>query len=154
MKSKTTFRILKSAVVLFFASIALLSVLAPVIQSLFGFPSGEGIYRLFSAICHQYPTRSLWIWDRPFALCSRCFSGYIGISLAAIVLSSTKAYYKRLVIGIALLMPGIMDATIQLVSEYESLNFTRSITGLLGGIGVFTMFYPLKLTKQKGRVKI
>ena len=129
---------------LFFFSLSLLAISAPVIQTVIGYPNGEGIYSLLSPICHQYPTRSFWILDRPFALCSRCFSGYLGLSIGFLLISYKATYYKRFLWGVTYLIPGVLDGLLQLWTSYESTNIMRFFTGLSGGVGIFFIIYPFK----------
>lgn len=133
---------MRGVVAVFFGGISIMALAAPALQSVFGYPHGEKIYSLFSPICHQYPTRSLWILDRPFALCSRCFSGYLGVAIGAISALMSMRYSKRIIVGILLLLPGISDGLVQLLTIYESNNFMRVITGFMGGYGIFVLFYP------------
>lgn len=138
-----------------FLGLPFLAISAPVIQTTFGYPNGEGFYSFLSPICHQYPTRSLWVLNRPFALCSRCFSGYLGLSIGFLFFHSQIRYLKRFFFGIGLLIPGVLDGLIQLWTTYESTNIIRFFTGLSGGLGVFYIIYPFSsLTNQtKGNVK-
>jgi len=145
---KTINVIIRLIVFSFFISIALLSLAAPTMQTFFGFPYGEKIYSFLSPICHQYPTRSLWILERPFALCSRCFAGYLGIALTAVLVFSMQKYIKRLTIGVICLIPGIFDGLLQLFTEYESSNLARFLTGILGGFGIFMMIFPLQYNRR------
>jgi len=133
----------------FFLVLSLLAISAPVIQTTFGYPNGENIYSVLSPICHQYPTRSLWILNRPFALCTRCFSGYLGLGIGLLVISSKTKYLKRLLFGIILIIPGVLDGLIQLWTNYEGTNIIRFITGLSGGLGVFYIIYPFNYNKIK-----
>lgn len=121
------------------------AVFAPIFQSLFGYPSGEGIYKLLSNICHQYPTRCLWIFGRPCGLCSRCLFGYIGIALSLLILVRLGSRFRffYLSLGASFLLPGIVDAIIQLTTSYESTNSIRAITGLLGGVGFGVVVWTL-----------
>ncbi|MBT3839297.1 MAG: DUF2085 domain-containing protein [Candidatus Marinimicrobia bacterium] len=136
---------------LFFISLSLMAIMGPIIQTIFGYPNGEYFYLTLSPICHQYPTRSLWIFNRPFALCSRCFSGYLGLGFGFLLIYSQHKYFKRLIIGIALLIPGVLDGVIQLTSIYESTNIIRFFTGLSGGFGIFYITFPINsmIKKQK-----
>ena len=122
---------------------------APVYQSWKGFPAGEGVYHLLNPFCHQYPTRSLWIWNRPFALCARCFAGYLGVLIACLFIWPSMGYGKRFIIGMALLLPGVIDPLVQLLTPYESTNILRVITGLMGGVGVFFLLYPKSLKRRE-----
>ncbi len=128
----------------FFMGLALFALSAPIIQSSFGYPSGESIYSDLSPICHQYPTRSFWIMNRPMALCSRCFGGYFGVGFGLLLISTKMKYLKSLVVGVLLVIPGILDGLIQLGTQYESTNIIRFSTGLIGGIGVLFLFFPFK----------
>jgi uncharacterized membrane protein len=135
---------------LMFLSISILALAAPLIQSLFEYPSGENIYSFLSPICHQYPTRSFWLLERPFALCARCFSGYLGLGIGLLFIHTNHNYLKRLAIGLLFLIPGVIDSLIQLLTNYESNNIIRFITGLIGGIGVYFTLYPFKSNNNKG----
>ena len=133
----------------FFLALPFLAISAPIYQSAIGYPNGEGIYSFLSPICHQYPTRSMWVFNRPFALCSRCFSGYIGLGIGFIFFLSQNNYLKRLIFGIGLLVPGVLDSLIQLWTSYESTNTIRFFTGFSGGVGVFYIIYPFGSLKNK-----
>ena len=139
----------------FFLALPFFAISAPIYQTVFGYPNGEGIYSFLSPICHQYPTRSLWILNRPFALCSRCFSGYLGLGIGLFAIRSQYKYLKRLILGIGLFIPGVLDGLIQLWSTYESTNIIRFFTGLSGGLGVFYITFPISVltNKKKGNVK-
>jgi uncharacterized membrane protein len=126
-----------------FLGIFFLAAYAPIIQGLKGYPAGEEIYTLFRPICHEYPTRSLWILDRPWALCARCSFGYFGVALAALFVKSTKPYRTRVITGVILLSLAAIDPIVQLFTSYESTNSVRVLSGLIGGCGTFLIFYPL-----------
>ncbi len=108
-----------------------------------GFPNGDSIYRVLSLVCHQLPSRSFWLFGFPCGLCSRCLLGYIGIAVAALFIRHPRKYSRRFLLGTALLVPGIVDGLIQLETNYESANLMRAITGLIGGMGLFMLLYPL-----------
>ena len=151
-KIDLVFRVLLGS---FFLGLPLLAFSAPIIQTTYGYPNGEGIYSILSPICHQYPTRSLWILNRPFALCSRCFSGYFGLGVGFLFFLSQNNYLKRLIFGVGLLSPGVLDGLMQLWTSYESTNIIRFFTGFSGGLGVFYTIYPFSSLKNKtkGSVK-
>jgi len=130
-----------------FIIISFLALIAPVIQSVFGYPYGEKIYTLLSPVCHQYPTRSLWITNRPFALCCRCFGGYLGLGLSFFIIHSSHKYIKRFLIGLIMILPSIIDGLFQIMSTYESINIIRFITGLSAGLGLFFIVYPFKVVQ-------
>jgi uncharacterized membrane protein len=132
----------------FFLLLVLLAGLAPIIQTSFGYPSGEGLYSLLSPICHQYPTRSFWALDRPFALCSRCVGGYLGVGIGLMVIPLYRQYYKRLLWGLLMILPTVIDGVVQLNSQYESTNILRILTGIIGGIGLFLIAYPIQTVRR------
>ena len=140
-------RMLRITISLFFGGIVILSFYAPVTQHINNYPAGEEIYSLFNPICHQYPTRSFWLFNRPTALCARCVSGYLGVFLASIFIRLRIKYRYRLLIGIGLLLIAIIDPILQLNSSYESANAVRFLSGLIGGISVFLIIYPFTYFK-------
>ncbi len=123
-------------------ALVLLAIYAPLAQALIGFPAGEGTYAFLHNICHQFPTRCLWIDGRPVALCARCIAGYTGILIGAIVLRCYWKYRARAVIGLALFALATLDPWVQLLTPYSSNNVLRIITGIVGGVGVYFVAAP------------
>lgn len=124
---------------------------APAVQTLIGYPAGEREYALLSKICHQYPTRCIWILHRPMALCARCLFGYLGLLAGmALIIGSTSftLSWKRAVFGILLLLIAIIDPLIQLLTGYESSNFVRAVTGLFGGLAITWILFPFQTTRR------
>ena len=138
--------ILRGLIFILYFGIFALALYAPVIQNLKGYPAGEEIYTLFSPICHQYPTRSFWIFDRPWALCARCSTAYLGIAIAALISKVRFSFFKRAIIGFSLICFVAIDPILQLLGFYESNNLVRLITGLIGGFGAFMLIYPIPFT--------
>ncbi len=92
-------------------------------------------------MCHQMPERSFHIRGKQFPLCARCtgiLAGYfLGIILACITGCSNYLYY------LLLLIPMIIDGTVQLVFKIESNNIRRFITGIMGGVGIIYLFISI-----------
>ena len=144
-------------IALLFLAVVLSAMAAPILQKVFGYPAGEQIYSLFWHICHQYPTRSFWILDHPFALCSRCTGGYMGIFLTALIFSYNihlknkklrKIVKRRFFFGALLLLIGVLDGLCQALGFYDSGNLARFFSGSIGGAGVFVLFYPGKMNRK------
>ena len=144
-------------IALFFLTVVLSAMTAPILQKVYGYPAGEQIYSLFWHICHQYPTRSFWILDHPFALCSRCTGGYMGIFLTAFIFSYNihlkneklrKIVKQRFFFGALLLLIGVLDGLCQALGFYDSGNLARFFSGSIGGAGVFFLFYPGKMNRN------
>lgn len=134
--------------VLYFG-IFILAFYAPSLQHFAGYPAGESIYAMFSPICHQYPTRSFWVFDRPWALCARCSSAYLGIAIAALFLRLRFSFIKRAAIGTLVIVIVAIDPILQLFGFYESTNYIRLATGLVGGLGAFLLLYPIPLKRKE-----
>jgi uncharacterized membrane protein len=136
---------LRLTIFTFYFGLVLLAIYAPVIQHLAGYPAGENVYAFLSPICHQYPTRSFWIFDRPWALCARCSSAYFGLAIAAIAIRVRQSYFRRATFGLTLVAIAAVDPVLQLLGFYESTNVTRLLAGLVGGVGAFLIIYPIPL---------
>jgi uncharacterized membrane protein len=147
----TVDKVLRYSIFGFYIAVVFLSFWAPFIQEIKSYPAGESIYKLFSPICHQYPTRCFWIFERPWALCARCASGYLGLAVAALLSKPSLPFWKRSSIGIFLVGIAAVDPVLQLLGFYESNNVLRLINGLIGGYGAFMIVYPIPF-KHKEQV--
>lgn len=58
------------------------------------------IYQIFSAVCHQLPTRSWHIHGEPLAVCIRCTSIYYGFLAGLLTLSKPGARWFRIAVAI------------------------------------------------------
>ena len=120
---------------------------APIQQHLLGYPAGEQIYAFLSPICHQYPTRSLWIVGRPFALCARCTLGYAGTALGIGLLSLWQ--HRRplprwtYVAGGVGLFIGIGEPLLRPFLGWETTVGLRALFGLIGGTSLGICFHYL-----------
>lgn len=115
-----------------------------------GYPKGEWVYRVLSDICHQYPTRSLWLFGRPMALCARCFFAYVGIFAASIYFAffvKRVRFLYLLLVGLVMIAPALTDGIVQLYTVYISTNFVRSITGFSAGIGCVIVLCSILLPR-------
>ncbi len=84
-----------------------------------------------------------------FALCARCFSGYFGLTLGALLIASQSKYLTRVGIGLLMILPGVFDGLLQLHGAYESSNLIRFVSGILGGLGIFMIINPFKYKKRR-----
>jgi uncharacterized membrane protein len=113
-------------------------------------------YNTLSNICHQYPTRSLWILNRPMGLCSRCFAIYASFSIS-LILIPLRANKEYIIVLCFLFLPLIIDGLLQYYNVKESSNFIRILSGALFGIAssgiykyfVFHVIETLKIIKRK-----
>ncbi len=136
-----------------FIGVSLTAATLPFYQTLFGYPHGEGGYAIFSHICHQFPTRSFWITGRPFALCGRCTGGYLGVGIGPLlfVVPHIKVFSKwlfsrRFLLGGTLLGVAILDPLLEINGLYSSYTSLRFFSGLIGGLGLFFLLFPMRLS--------
>jgi len=138
-KFRTPLRIIIGASAL---GLVCFSFAAPIVQNLWGYPSGEIIYHKMACICHQYPTRCIWVGGRPTALCARCTAAYFGVFVAAMAARHNCRWQKRFFIGAVLLAVAVLDPVRQLLTNEESTLVARITLGFVGGIGVFLFMFP------------
>lgn len=97
--------------------------------------------------CHQKADRSFFCGNYQLPLCARC-TGVFLTSIWGYILFFTKKPQMR--IGVLLIIPMIVDGTIQLLRIRESTNLRRFLTGMLGGIGlVFVRLNCYKILFKK-----
>lgn len=95
--------------------------------------------RLFFG-CHARPDRSFYFRGKQFPICARCTGELVGM----IVCIPTLIFWGCPSFGIVLLLmvPLIIDGSVQKLTSYESGNIRRLITGILFGMAlVFTFVY-------------
>ena len=83
--------------------------------------------------CHQRPERSFFVKGYQMPVCARCEGELTGILAALIAVWFLRPPYWLM--GI-LMVPMIADGLIQGLTEYESTNWRRLITGILFGFGI------------------
>jgi len=124
---------------LLFAYLATLSLVAPIAEEYGLYALSHHCYTTLSHICHQYPTRCLWVVNRPMGLCSRCFSVYASFSLSLLFLPQLQN--KRGVgLSCLLFLPLTVDALLQYWGIRESVNLLRVISGISFGVGASLIY--------------
>ncbi len=116
------------------------------------------IYTFSDFNCHQKYYRSYYINGNQIPVCARCMGIFSGLSLGLFVmmfigperdfkdillklvpmdldLTESKKLYVLLFLGALFVLPMALDGGIQLVTNYESNNPIRLITGLIFGFG-------------------
>lgn len=84
--------------------------------------------------CHHMPERSIKFLGIEKYLCARCFGVLIGGFIGLIFL--TIHIHMPLIIAIILLIPLLLDGTIQALTDYTSCNKKRFITGFFSGVAI------------------
>lgn len=88
--------------------------------------------------CHAMPERSFHFHGNPFPICARCTGELIGI-LAGIPITCIYGI-PDFQIAALMMLPLIVDGTLQRLTSYESNNIRRLITGILFGIALVYAF--------------
>lgn len=86
--------------------------------------------------CHQLPYRSFFFKGYQFPLCARCTGITLG-HISAFVLAPFHIFGIRITL---LMIPLALDGGIQYISQYESNNIKRVITGFLYGFAFTSLF--------------
>ncbi|MGH2396535.1 MAG: DUF2085 domain-containing protein [bacterium] len=137
------------------ATLAALALAAPMLEYVRS-PVARPLYRLLSFICHQIPSRSLFIAGSNAGLCFRCMAMYAALAAATAFPLGTmiqrlgRGFHGLLhvplarsisaVKGLFILML-IADGLLPILGWPPSTNTRRIVTGFLGGwaIGSFVM---------------
>ena len=93
----------------------------------------RGIYYIGDLNCHQLSHRSYSYNDNQMSFCARDTGIFLGLVIG-FMYASRKRTVLTLPLVIAALIPIGLDGTIQLLTDYESTNPKRLITGLIAGV--------------------
>lgn len=121
-----------------FGYLAIEAFLAPIFEEYYVYSISNYIYRRLSNICHQYPSRSLWILNRPMGLCSRCFAIYASFSFSLFLVPHLNR--KRIIIISFFLLPLLVDGLVQYFHIDESNNPRRIFFGVLFGFSASCIY--------------
>ena len=97
----------------------------------------NGLARFFynagDANCHQRAERSFFLHGNQMPFCARCTSIFLGLTVGAAILIflSLELHIFWILLG---LVPMGLDGGIQLITDYESTNLMRFLTGSIAGI--------------------
>ena len=87
--------------------------------------------------CHQMPERSFFFRQYQFPVCARCCGAFLGEILALILF--LKKIRIRNAISFRAAATMFADWYIQYIGELESTNKRRFVSGILGGLGCWTI---------------
>ncbi len=134
------------------------------------------IYTFSDFNCHQMHHRSYDINGNQMPVCARCVGIYIGLTLGLFIMMFVKPRddYKDILLGLIpsqtdhlsnikktimivflgglFILPMALDGFIQLLTDYESNNIMRTVTGLTGGL-VFSLFISALLMASIHSIK-
>lgn len=135
-------KILLLSPIILFITIIFLSLLEPYLEYTMC-PLAEDIFKFLHYICHQAPSRSLWIGNYTIAVCARCFTFCFASAITGIIIYYRSYLKIKWLLGLLLIVPMVMDALTQWFELRASTNVLRILTGISGGIGFSILFYPL-----------
>ena len=143
-------RVAKKRLLLFAPLIMLLflilfvAFIAPYLE-LLRLPVSQSFYGILKPLCHQVPTRCLWIFGSNTALCSRCLGIFFALLMTGLyfgIKGADRVYWKT---AILLNLPALIDGYSQLRGWRMSNNLLRLGTGLMAGAGAGVFLFPLYL---------
>ena len=115
-------------------------------------PLARAIYWIGDGECHQISNRSLFLNDNQMPFCARDLGLFLGLA-AGFGLASFVLIRIHPVLVLVGLVPMAVDGGIQLVTEYESNNPLRLITGFVAGVALSLMFAHMIFAIQEGPVR-
>ena len=134
-----------AAVNLIAAIFAGLPLLAPYLAATGHDGWSKFIFRLYSAVCHQLPSRSFFTWGHQMAYCQRNTAIYTSILVGGIAFMLVRSRLRHLGLRSYLLLiaPMALDGFTQLFGLRESTWQLRVITGSLFGLATVWLVYPV-----------
>lgn len=131
---------------LFFLLLSVWAIATPIIHSLaLTYPSlarfSDTSYSILGILCHQKPTRSLWVLGYTSGVCTRMFALFLsaGIFLTVLQRARPLAWIRGtswVPLAIGANLPTLLDWGTQLIQLRESVNSLRLITGAMSGYGI------------------
>ncbi len=88
--------------------------------------------------CHQLPERSFFFRGRQFPICARCTGILIGYLIGIIYILTFKEIH--IFLELLLMLPLLIDGTLQYFGYFQSTNIRRLLTGILAGISSICLF--------------
>jgi uncharacterized membrane protein len=134
--------ILLSPILLLLLIILLIAIIAPFLEYL-RLPISQSFYQALRPICHQWPTRCVWIFGSNTALCSRCLGFYFSLFLTGVFASVKRNSRLNWKLSLILFIPFVIDGYTQFMGWRTSNNNLRFITGFMAGVGIGLFIYPL-----------
>ncbi len=105
----------------------------------------------YGHICHQIPERSFFYDGTQLSLCSRCVGLYGAIFLTSLLVALTRGQPRiSLLLAVALILPGALDAIFDFTGESPAANLIRLVLGIAAGFGFIAFIFPryLKLVPR------
>lgn len=98
-------------------------------------PVAQAIYWFGDVNCHQMAERSYYLNGNQLPVCARDLGIFIGL-VVGLALTVAWPFRPRLYMMVLLIIPMAIDGGLQSLTDYESNNLFRTITGILAGVGL------------------
>ncbi len=98
-------------------------------------PLSSLVYQAGDLLCHQKEERSLFLNGNQMPVCARDAGLFLGVPLGFLALLLVP-YRAPLWAIVALGAPTVIDGGVQLLTDYESTNLIRLVTGTAAGAGL------------------
>jgi len=122
----------------------------------------NSVYKFFSFICHQIPTRSIHFHEHVLAVCSRCFGVYFGLLLGFVIYPFLRRIEEaeplpRFWLFLAM-FPMAVDWLLGFFEIWENTHLSRFLTGAILGTACAIFIIPalveiFQLLSNKRQVK-
>lgn len=120
------------------------------------------VYKFFSFLCHQIPSRTFHVENHAFAVCTRCFGIYAGLLVGFVVYLFFRRVEEieplpRVWLFLALVPMGI-DWSLGFFEIWENTSVSRFLTGLILGTACAIFIIPalvelVRLLSSKKQLK-
>lgn len=125
-----------SGVSLFYAALALLAPVGAVLH----LPVAGQAYTMLAKVCHQQPSRTLWLWGYPLGVCYRCVGAYTGAALYGLACRRFRLKLPwQASLGLALV--AVADKLVWYVFAVDLPAWLRLGCGILLGVVVIDMLF-------------
>lgn len=101
--------------------------------------------------CHCRKDRSFHYHGKQFPICARCSGELVGIIIGIFLCFIIDYDWLMIVL---LMLPMVVDGSIQALTKYESNNIKRLITGILFGIALTFCFHALNVSAINNGIKL
>jgi len=130
--------------------LVLAAVAAPLCEGERLFAASNALYGLLGGVCHQIPTRSIFLGASHMALCGRCFALYGGAALAGAAVLALRRPPLRPLAAALLVLPCLLDALAPDFGLWPQTMASPIFTGFLAGAGIALFLYPRYLSSIDG----
>ncbi len=115
-------------------------------------PLPKAIYSIGDAECHQIKERSYFLNDNQMPFCARDLGMFIGLAAGFGIAAFFRFKLNPLYLMLGLIPMGI-DGGLQVITDYESTNPLRLLTGITAGVALSLILGQFAFLMQEDRQK-